>query len=156
MKNKTLFLIVGILAIVIVVGIVLVATNKVQNPLKPGKPTPVPGQEKDRETGDGYKYEAQIAIGKNGFVPAKLTIKVHTRVYWKNEQGSTLAFQILPSVGGGLEKKDIKAPDDEFGTVGKVDASGGYAYSFHRIGTFRYYNALNPRENGEIEVVAEK
>ncbi len=151
MYKKVLIL---IAAVVLVVTILLVKGNNIPNPLNPN-PAPKTGQEKDRLIKDGYKHEAEVSIGANGFTPQTITVREHTRIYWKNEKGNTLSFQISPSVGGGLEKKDLQITDEEFGTNGKIDPNDGYAYSFHKAGTFKYYNALNPKENGEVTVVKE-
>lgn len=90
---------------------------------------------------EGHNQEATIQITPEGFVPATLTVPPGTRVYFENKD--TTIHKIVANPGSDEA--------DEFGSD-DIGVEGGYAFSFHKEGSFKFHDGANPSNNGEIIV----
>lgn len=143
-KLRTIIILVFILITVVAAYLL----HKGTLPPLPGLPKPAEKVQQKPEADESFTYEAQVSVGENGFLPSSLTVRVHTRVYWKDADGNTKSFRIQASPGGDSAK--------DLGSEGDIGPGNGYAYSFHKLGTFRYHDALNPTVNGEVIVIEDK
>src|SRR5262245_48738244 len=84
-----------------------------------------------------FEHEATGEVRCIGFVAQNLTVKKETRVYWQNSDDKD--HEVVWSADSKDMPEAFGVPD---GSV--VPAGAGYAYSFHKAGTFRFRDASNP------------
>ncbi len=141
-KNKKILIVVLVVAILLLGG--LFAYKYINSRQKKQVAKEAPAAE---DLADSFKYEALVSAGKNGFIPTTLSVREHTRVFWKAEAGFSGSFKVVVTPGEDNE--------DKFGSE-VIDPGNGYAHSFHKAGRYKYHDSLNPTFNGEIIVIADK
>jgi plastocyanin len=88
-----------------------------------------------------HDYEATVTISSAGFLPGTLNVKPKTRVYFENHDSQN--HRVMPTV---------KQPDGRFATVEAILPSSGWAFTFVKKGSYKFYDANNPTANGEVIV----
>ncbi len=90
---------------------------------------------------------SDIVIKKtsDGFVPAELTIKKGTRVVWVNK---TVTY-IWPA--SDLHPLHTEYP--EFDPQEPFETGEAWAFTFERVGTWKYHDHLRPNRRGTIKVL---
>jgi plastocyanin len=82
--------------------------------------------------------ENEVVIDNFSFKPAKLTVKVGTKVNWVNHDDAPHTVT-------------SKARPRTFDS-GSLDTDGRYSQVFNRPGTYDYFCAIHPRMTGQIVV----
>lgn len=138
MSNKTL---IGIIAVLVVIGGVLVLGGNLGKNSNTGKTTNNPNTSSGQAVVTGKPITEKIEtvnITNSGFNPSTITIGKNVKVIWINRSGSDV--NIVPSNG--------YVPL----TLGQFPDNSSVQLSFDKSGTYTYQNQLKPSQKGTVIV----
>jgi amicyanin len=133
MKNKNMMLYVGIAAVVLVVGFVLLSGSK-----KSSSTSTTPSSTTKTDTSGAVSAD-KVEIKSFAFGPASITVKVGTTVTWTNTD------DVKHTVTADTESAD--APKSELFGKGLT-----YSYTFKKAGTYAYHCEPHPYMKGTVVV----
>lgn len=139
MNNKIL---IGIIAILVVIGAAIVMTTKTNTTATPPGNTQIQTPTQS-QTIPPTVTRSDITLTKDGFSPQTLTIKVGTVVTWINASGAKASVnsaqhpthQVYPSLNLG-----------EFGDGSSVQLI------FDKAGSYKYHDHFHPERTGTVIV----
>jgi len=87
-----------------------------------------------------HKYEATVQLDGQSFIPATLTVKPDTEVFFENR-----AVNVEGEPGRSIHVVQSKAAANQTADFnsGQIPAKGGYGYVFRKSGTYQFYDADN-------------
>jgi plastocyanin len=88
-----------------------------------------------------HNYEATVSVSEQGFLPGTLNVKPKTRVYFENH--GTQNHRVMPTA---------EEPDGRFTAAEAILPNSGWAFTFTKPGSYKFYDANNPTANGEVIV----
>lgn len=134
------YLVVGIAALVIVAGWVLLGnktgTKVATSPTPFASPVASPSAQPNAK-------ETMVNLTKAGFEPGTVKIKVGDKVTWVNKSGQTATVNSDPHPTHTLWP---------FLNLGTFADGGTLSVTFDKVGTYTYHNHLNPSETGTVVV----
>jgi plastocyanin len=142
-SRRTLGIAVVILLVVVLAGLAWHHSRAKKVPVASSEDTSVPvSSAADEQEDSNYQYEANVTVDDTGIIPATITVKPHTRVYFENK-GSKVHY---------LQANQQYSESSDFGNNEMVPVGGGFAYNFQHAGDFLYHDSANPTVNAEIIV----
>lgn len=125
-------IIIGAIILILIIGGGILFLNRTKAPSQTQAPSST--QSETQNT---------ITFTKSGFSPDNLTIKVGTRVNWKNDSGGELSVNSNPHP----QHTDYSALN-----IGEIEKGESKGLVFDKAGTFGYHNHYNPSQKGTIIV----
>jgi len=132
MNNKVVL---GLLALVVVVGAVLLLTNSAKNGQNSTTQQPA--------SGNVMAKGETVSLTSSGFNPKSLTIKAGTTVTWVNNSGGPA------TVNSDDHPTHQKYPELN---LGRFEAGSSLQLKFEKVGTYTYHNHLVPSIRGTVVV----
>jgi plastocyanin len=138
------WLLVAVVVIVVVVGGYTLLTKNSTAPAPTPAPTAMQEATATPAPSEAMKAEENtITLSKDGFSPATLTIKVGTKVTWKNMSGADATVSSDPHP---------VHTDYPPLNLGKFSDGGTHELTFDKSGKYGYHNHFNPTQKGTIIV----
>lgn len=136
--RKLLLPLIAMLLLVALVVIIAVKKDSTQPNNQPSTTGVVP------EESDGEQRTITVAITRDGFVPATVTIPKGTKVIWTNNDDKPHLVASDPHpVHDGLEGLNTKTD---------IAPNASYSFTFDQVGEYTYHDHLNPNMNGVVIV----
>ena len=139
-RKRALWLISGI---TIVMAAAVLAYGQLHHPYKAAA-----------QDDESHKYEASVTLDDKTFVPANLSVKTDTRVYFENKsangedaEGTNRHIRLTAS---------SPTSEPELSAIHNILPKGGYAYSFKHPGTFIFYEVEKPDASFTLTVTADR
>ena len=133
-KSKVLTSIVS--AIIVILGIVVIATIFNKPPVTTQTPTANSGQPTSSRDTSGT---TKVTISDFAFTPSSVTAKVGTAVTWTNKD--SVAHTII------TDTSTVDGPNSD-----SVAAGGHYTFTFKKAGTYTYHCSIHPKMTGTVIV----
>ena len=132
------------IAVLVVAGAFLLIGNKQSAPTTQTQPSVTQGTVQTQKIQVPTQGpNTTITITKAGFEPKVLTIKVGTRVIWKNTSGGTVTVNSDPHPTHALFP---------FLNLGAFDNGSSVQAVFEKAGTYAYHNHLDSSQKGTVIV----
>ena len=146
-RRKFIFdiLIFCILAVMAIIGYLLFSQKKLASRNQTSVVFPSSETKVTSKSSPAPKFsnKQEISVGKQGFNPAVIKIKVGTLVNWFNKRGKEAAIVSNPP-----------STHDAYPALnlGRFPDGSGVSVIFDGAGTYGYYNYLHPEQTGTIVV----
>ncbi len=149
MNSKIL---IGVVAIVILLGGVLLLSNRTSN--KQAAPTPaieqqqpsvtaIPTTQASPSASEQAMKETTVTVTSSGFSPNLITIKKGTKVIWVNKSGD------IANVSSDPHPIHTDYPPLN---LNNFNDGGSVSLVFNDAGTYKYHNHLNSSQKGTVVV----
>lgn len=141
-KNNKLPLAV-LIGVVVFIGILI--SIFIRGKTSQNKMSAPPAQQTYQPAQTGMQKEAitNVTLGKDGFNPKTITVKIGTRVTWMNNSGSTATVNSAPHPVHNLFP---------FLNLGSFENGSSVQAVFERAGTYKYHNHYSPSQTGMVIV----
>lgn len=141
MNTKTIL---GIVAVLVVVGAAVVFIGRSgKNPYS-SQPTGQPTQSGSPTPSESTTQKTEsVTLTSSEFEPRSITLKVGTKVTWTNKSGTSAA------VNSAAHPTHLVYPSLNLGSFGNGET---LSLVFDTPGTYKYHNHLNPSQTGTIMV----
>ncbi len=143
LKVMTNRLLVITIVVLLVIGTVLLLTNKASK--NASQTIPKTPQDQNQQTKNAGKpiTQATVTVTETGFLPASLTVKAGTKVVWRNISGKIVAVQ------SAEHPTHLLYPPLN---LGEFPNGASVQLVFDKLGKYRYHNHLIPNQTGEVIV----
>ena len=139
--------ILGIVAVLVVVGVGIVFLGKSgKNPYQsPPQPVVQPTQSESSTSAESTTTQttASVTLTASGFAPQSLTVKVGTKVVWTNNSGGAA------TVNSAVHPTHLVYPSLNLGSFGNGET---LSLVFDQPDTYKYHNHLDASQTGVVVV----
>ncbi|MEK7509999.1 MAG: hypothetical protein AAB567_00360 [Patescibacteria group bacterium] len=156
--NSRVFVIVGIIGILILVGIVLLSGEGTRQEGSPGSNESISSVEQQRELPKEEPSEHLVLSTDAGFSPQDLSIKAGDRVVFQNKSSRSIwpASDIHPShtlyPGSAIQKCATQEVGEIFDACKPIPFGQEWPFRFDIKGEWGYHDHRNPDKGGTIVV----